>query len=162
MKKRFLRPYSYAAIGGSGSGSYVVKPLTYMNRSGSILPELLRTTGSDLSDIILVCDNMDLPPGEIRIKRKGSTAGHNGIKSVMEYAGTGDFPRVYIGVGRPAEGASVIDHVLGTPEGEERDRIMAGVERASAALTDLLTGKEIGSVINEYHRRRDPDQAGLV
>ncbi len=159
LKKRFLKPYIIGTFKGSGSGMHtVIKPLTFMNRSGAILPPIFNTTNHSVSDIILICDNMDLPPGEIRIKRKGSSAGHNGIKSVMEYASSGEFLRIYIGVGRPTQGTSVVDHVLGIPEGEELRSMLFGVESAAQALRSILMGNDLSKVINEYNRRKDPDQ----
>ncbi len=162
LKKRFLKPYIVGTSKkGAGSGMYtIIKPLTFMNRSGTILPHILNTSIYTVSDIILICDNMDLPPGEIRIKRKGSSAGHNGIKSVMEYASSGEFTRIYIGVGRPAQGISVVDHVLGIPEGDELESMLFGVASAAQALEAILSGADLSKVINEYNRRKGPDRSG--
>lgn len=123
-----------------------------MNSSGKILPELFTRTGSDASDIILICDNMDIPPGDIRIKRKGSSAGHNGISSIMEYAGTGEFLRFYIGVGRPAPGESVIDHVLGIPSAEDALRISSAAGHAADCIIRIMQGEPLTRIMNEYAR----------
>ena len=95
----------------------LVKPLTYINKSGLVIPHLLRKYGTDLC-FLVVADNMDLPLGAMRLKKRGGTAGHNGLKSIMEYLGKNFYP-LYIGVGRPK--SDVISHVLGTWNKEEQD-----------------------------------------
>ena len=91
----------------SGQKVKLVFPLTYMNSSGLAVAK----TVSEGDRVLVICDQMDLPCGRIRLRAKGSNAGHNGLKSMMEALPEG-FMRLYIGVGRPQEGVSVIDHVL--------------------------------------------------
>ncbi len=103
-------------------------------------------------EIVVVCDQMDLPPGLIRIRRGGgSSAGHNGLKSLIDALGSSNFTRIYIGIGRPAEGGvSVVDHVL------SRDSSLAlqeGIILASSALQDLVNGKSTEEVMLAYNRR---------
>ena len=83
---------------------------------------------------------MDLPPGKIRIKRGGSSAGHNGLKSMIAAIGS-DFIRVYIGIGRPSEGVSVIDHVLSRYNDEDRKLVDEAEERAADAIISLYEGE---------------------
>ena len=78
-----------------------------MNNSGDIAPDFLPV---DTGSMIVVCDQMDLPVGNIRIRKGGSSAGHNGLKSVIAGFGGSDFIRLYVGTGRPKEGESVVDH----------------------------------------------------
>ena len=117
LRKRCFRLYRKAV-----SGSLVlIEPLTYMNRSGDIAKECLK----DGDQVVVVVDQMDLPPGCIRIRHGGSSAGHNGLKSMIAAIGS-DFIRVYIGIGRPAEGVSVPDHVLSRCSEEDRVLIDQG------------------------------------
>jgi len=109
----------------------------YMNRSGTIIPGIVRRLGATPADFVVVVDNMDLPPGDIRIKIGGGDAGHNGLKSVVAGLGASGFTRIYIGIGRPSGGTSVVDHVLGVPEEPDRSAIELGCERAAEALSDL-------------------------
>lgn len=113
-----------------------VQPLCWMNRSGEVLPGLYQDWqrhDSLLATPWVAVDQMDLPPGELRLKARGGTAGHNGLKSVVSVLDTAFCP-LYIGVGRPAEGVSVIDHVLAAPAPEDRERIDTALKRAERAL----------------------------
>jgi PTH1 family peptidyl-tRNA hydrolase len=134
---------------------YLVKPLTYMNLSGKILPFVFKKTNSLPADLVVVCDNMDLPPGIVKIKHGGSTAGHNGVKSVLEHAGETDFLRLYVGIGRPGKGVSVIDHVLGIPDMREKVLLQSGVQRAADAVIQLMKGTAEQKVMNEFNRKTD-------
>lgn len=123
-----------------------------MNRSGAVLPELLSWSGAAIDQLLVVCDNMDLPVGSVRIKRKGSATHHNGLASIMDALGTGDFARLYIGIGRPVAGVSVVDHVLGTPADAEQDAYESAVATAGQAIHELQT-EELDTVINRVHAR---------
>lgn len=92
---------------------FLAKPLTYMNLSGTCLSELQRRTGISLSNTCVICDNMDLPPGRAKIKYGGGSAGQKGLQNIIEMSGSRDFWRLFIGVGRPADPASVPEYVLG-------------------------------------------------
>lgn len=154
LKKAFLRPVKIGTIVFNNTQIYLVKPLTFMNRSGDVIAWVLRKTGADVDDIVLICDNMDLKPGIIRLKKKGSSAGHNGIKSFMEQIGTSEFKRLYIGVGRSQKGESVIEHVLGSFDPEEKIYFKAAVEQSAEVLLSL-TEKELDMVMNEINKRNN-------
>jgi PTH1 family peptidyl-tRNA hydrolase len=147
LKKRCFRLYRQAGVTVDGERYLLVQPLTYMNDSGAIAPDFASVVPEEM---IVVCDQMDLPPGTIRVRRGGSSAGHNGLKSVMAGFGGGDFIRIYVGIGRPAEGVSVVDHVLGTEEGP---LVADGVALACKALVDLMEGKRFEEVASVYNRR---------
>lgn len=134
------------------------KPLTYMNRSGEVIPSVLRRAGTD-AVVCPVVDNMDLPPGEVRMKTRGSASNHNGLKSVERVLGGSNFPRIYIGIGRPADGIDVVEHVLGTPDEDDRVAIDGAIDR----LVEVLTGnidrgaEQLATAINA-RRRPDNDE----
>ncbi|TFH05969.1 MAG: aminoacyl-tRNA hydrolase, partial [Spirochaetales bacterium] len=109
FRKAFLQPYLYAR----DPKLFLSMPLTYMNRSGLVIPALLRKSRSKVSDLVVIVDNMDLPAGTVRMKRKGASRSHNGLGSLMDVLQTGEFLRIYIGIGRPGRTVSVVDHVLG-------------------------------------------------
>ncbi len=153
LKKVLFRPLLRGKIDIDGNTLVLVKPLTFMNRSGIVIPFLLKHFSGKERRFLVICDNMDLTPGELRLKQKGSSAGHNGIKSVMEYMNRGDFFRLYIGVGRPAAGDTVVEHVLGTPDYEESIKITRAEERASQAVL-LLLNQPVNQVMNECNRRQ--------
>lgn len=140
LKKRCLRPFRAARI--NDGRDVLVEPLTYMNNSGMAVPYLLK----DEDRLIVICDQMDLPPGKIRIRLKGGSAGHNGLKSIIQYWSE-DFIHVYIGVGRPEEGVSVPDHVLSRFSPEDELLIQKATDKAAEAVLDILDGKPINEII---------------
>jgi PTH1 family peptidyl-tRNA hydrolase len=147
LRKRCFRLYRTVRFPVSGQEVVLVEPLTYMNSSGEIAPDFLPV---DPASMIVVCDQMDLPVGMVRVRRGGSSAGHNGLKSVISCFGTSDFLRIYIGTGRPGPGESVVSHVLtreASPEWKE------GIEKGKDALVDLLQGKTMDEVARAYNRK---------
>lgn len=120
-----------------GQSCLLVKPQTFMNLSGESL-QALRTLGKvkETSKIICFHDEVDLPPGELRIKQGGSDAGHNGLKSMRASLGDGEFYRFRMGVGRPPRGSpiAVADYVLGKFTGEERDGMIKLCEVTAQSL----------------------------
>ncbi|MDY0289339.1 MAG: aminoacyl-tRNA hydrolase [Sphaerochaeta sp.] len=150
LKKRCFRLYRYANITTHDRASLLVQPLTFMNNSGAIAKYF---PSQACSDMIVVLDQMDLPLGMIRIREGGSSAGHNGLKSLIEHFGCSDFVRIYVGIGRPAPGVPVVDHVLSC---EDDPRFVVGIELASQALCALVEGTSIKEVIHAYNRRVGP------
>jgi len=153
MKKRCLRPYAYAKV---ASGSHLVTPLTYMNNSGKILP-YVSSWYSSIEDVVVICDTLDLPPGMIRIRKGGSSAGHNGLKSMIASAQSPNFIRIYVGIGRPIPPVTVIEHVLSSVDNEEEQKlVLQGIKKAKDAVVDLLSNTKIEEVIHVYNRRNSP------
>lgn len=116
----------------------LVKPRTYVNRSGAAIRYLQARYGLPADKLLIVCDDINLPPGKLRLRAKGSAGGHNGLKSVIEAAGSQAFPRLRIGVGMPADSAGQIEHVIGPMPPDEREVLDAAVERAADAIACLL------------------------
>ena len=142
LRKRCLRRYRYAHI--NDGRDILVQPLTYMNRSGEIIPGLLKPEDR----LVVICDQMDLPPGKIRIRLKGGSAGHNGLKSVIQYWSE-DFIHVYIGVGHPDEGVSVPDHVLSRFSPSDALLVEKATDMAAEAVMDILDGKPINEILQK-------------
>ena len=156
FKKKIFRSYSIAkAAHGSGS-FYLVKPLTFMNRSGPAVWEALRETGTSPADLLVVCDNLDLSPGNCRFRLKGSSGGQKGLESVIAALGTSDFMRLTVGIGRPGGKGQVVGHVLTAPGREEAMLLAQGVDKASRAVLDLLDGGP-EKVMNAYNRKEPAD-----
>jgi PTH1 family peptidyl-tRNA hydrolase len=135
----FRKPWfkSYLIAGQNGEPIKVVKPLTYMNLSGRILPGLQRKYKISSQQLITLVDQMDLAPGQFRMRRKGSNAGHNGLKSMESFLGTQDYPRLYIGIGRPVGQDSVIKHVLDPPLEDEGRQILQGIKSLVPLLASI-------------------------
>lgn len=110
----------------------VLKPLTYMNRSGHSVSAALRWFKSELDELLVVYDDLDLPFGEIRLRRRGSPAGHNGLKSIIEQCGSQEVPRLRVGIGRPSSGDTVA-YVLSRFRPEEREELGTVVDHAADA-----------------------------
>lgn len=117
-----------AAVAGGRIGEHSVrllKPLTYMNRSGRVVAPLARMKALDVSrDLLVVVDDVALPPGRVRFRPDGSPGGHNGLKSIEAALGTREYPRLRIGVGSAPPGADLADWVLSPPPPEERQAIL--------------------------------------
>ena len=109
---------------------HLITPLSYMNLSGPPVAEALRLLRLTPDDLLVVHDDIDIPAGDVRYKEGGGHGGHNGLKSLFETLETPGFSRIRIGVGRPAPGVSVVDHVLGAFTPEEVDPIDEALDRA--------------------------------
>lgn len=138
LRKKLFRPLSTTGIfelsEGLLSQTILTTPLTYMNRSGEILPFLMRRYGIPREHNCIVVDNMDLPVGEVRMKRRGSAATHNGLRSISARLESDDYPRIYIGVGRPEKSVSTVDHVLGTFTSHQAERVESAIERVVSVV----------------------------
>ncbi len=124
----------------------VLRPSTFMNNSGRAVAPVLERYGIDPEMMVVIHDDIDIPLGEIRVKRGGGTGGHRGLASLVEEIGSGNFIRVRIGVGRPPEGVDPAEYVLTGFTEEEREQARASVKRATEAALDLVTGAEGGRV----------------
>jgi PTH1 family peptidyl-tRNA hydrolase len=128
------------ASGTIGSEKVVlVKPLTYMNNSGEAVGELVRWHKVSPEDILVIHDDLDLQVGQIRLRPNGSAAGHHGMESIIRHLHSNQFPRLRVGIGRPANHRmETIDYVLGVPPGDERILLATGEARAVEAIPMVI------------------------
>ena len=138
LKKPFLKSYCLTQVDLQAGRLYLVKPLTFMNRSGDIFPEILMRTGAGMQSMLVVCDTMDLPVGQCRFKRGGSSPGHNGLSDIIRRLGREDFPRLYIGIGRPSRRSDVVRYVLCEPKGREADALEEAVHTAADGVVQIM------------------------
>ena len=130
----------------------LVKPMAYMNRSGPPLQKLAHYFRIPGEDMLLIHDDIDLAFGRLKIKEKGGHGGHNGIRSIMDAFGGGDFGRLRIGVGRSGAGENVTDHVLGRFSNDKAEMVARVITVArDAAVTVLCEGMKVG--MNAFNRR---------
>jgi PTH1 family peptidyl-tRNA hydrolase len=129
-----------AAAEASLAGRRIVlaMPRTYMNESGQAVGRLMRRYGISPAEFLVLVDDMDLAPGQIRIRPNGSAGGHNGLRSIVGVIGSSEFPRVRIGVGRPATRGREIDHVLGRLSRDDRALVDDAVKRAADSVEAIL------------------------
>ena len=138
----------------AGEKVILLKPLTYMNLSGESVRGIADYFKIDPeSQLIVIYDDIDLEPGQIRIRKKGSAGGHNGIKDIIAKLGTQNFIRIKIGVGAKPRGWDLADHVLSRFSKEERELIDMAVSRAAAAVKKILTDG-VDAAMNEYNRKQ--------
>ena len=152
-----FKKYIYGKGVFKGKEIFLVKPLTFMNASGNVIRDVLKAADCTTKDIIVVCDNMELLPGVLRIKRGGGDAGHNGLKSIMTFAPANDFLRVYIGIGRPPYSGDVSNYVLGVPDKIDRENISKAVEKAGEGIL-ALTHRTVEQVTNEINAIKNISQ----
>ena len=121
-----------------GEKVLLVKPQTFMNLSGESLRPIMDFYKLEPEDFIIIHDDIDLDVGRLRIRRKGSAGGHNGLKSIISYLGSMDFPRVKIGVGEKPKGYDLADYVLSRFPKDERVLMEEAFERAGEAAVCMM------------------------
>lgn len=134
----------------SGTRVILVKPQTFMNLSGESVRELAEWYKVPTPKIILIYDDVDLAVGKIRIRSKGSSGTHNGMKSILYHLQSEDFPRVRIGIGRPPEGWDLADFVLSKFGTEEKKVVNESINKAKEAVVEIIqSGAE--AAMNKYN-----------
>ena len=117
----------------------LARPRTYVNRTGEAVRYLLARYRVTRERLLIISDDLALPPGRIRLRARGTAGGHNGIRSVIETLGTEEFARLRIGVGQPPPGADQIGYLLGEMEPGQRRQVEEAVDRAADAVACVLT-----------------------
>ena len=124
-----------------GSTVWLLQPMTFMNRSGQSVAALARFYKIAPAEVLVVHDELDLAPGQAKLKCGGGSGGHNGLKDIHAQLGSADFWRLRLGIGHPGVKAEVIDYVLRKPSPEQREAILASIERTLAASPELIAGE---------------------
>lgn len=138
-----------------GEKVLLVKPQTYMNLSGESIAEILNYYKLDAEeDFLVVFDDISLAPGNIRIRKKGSAGGHNGIKNIIAMTGTQNFKRIKVGVGEKPKGWDLADYVLGRFPDEDRKKVNDAIEDAIGAVSMILRG-ETDQAMNCYNAKKE-------
>jgi len=146
----------------SGERVLLVKPLTFMNLSGEAVSALMSFYKIDLDEVLIVCDDVNLPLGRLRARRSGSEGGNNGLKSISASLGTTGYMRLRIGAGRGDPRRDLADHVLSRFAGDERSAVETAIDRAADAV-ELWIAEGITPVMNAFNRADDAaDDAGGV
>lgn len=135
----------------AGKRCLVMKPSTFMNNSGEAIVEAMNFYKIPIENVIICYDDISLEPGKIRIRRKGSDGGHNGIKSIIYLTGSQDFPRVKIGVGqKPSKDYDLAGWVLGNFPSEDIPKMHEATDNACAAIEHIVGGN-IDKAMNLYN-----------
>lgn len=147
LRKRCFRLYAYCKV----PGAQLVFPHTYMNNSGRVMKYFKHINPSQ---IVVICDNMDLAVGGLRIRKGGGSSGQKGLDSIAKYLGSADFVRIYVGIGRPEEGVRVADHVLGVEKNPVKAKAYEeALEDASKAVVKFIQGSSVEELQCEFNRK---------
>lgn len=125
----------------AGERVVLLKPDTFMNRSGLSVGKVVRYYKFVPDSVLVVHDELDFEPGVVRLKKDGGHAGHNGLRDIIAHLGSKDFYRLRVGVGRPATGKNVADFVLSDPSKKEWVAILSAFEVALECIGDMAIGK---------------------
>jgi len=146
----------------AGAARVLLKPLTFMNRSGPAVARAVGRFGSGTERLVVVVDDVALPPGRLRVRARGSHGGHNGLRSIIEALGTEEFPRVRIGVGAGPPGEDLADHVLSKFPARDILPVRRATQRAAEAVLAVLC-EGVGPAMNRFNAVEDapePEEAG--
>lgn len=137
-----------------GEKVILLKPQTYMNLSGESIVDAVHYYKIDPEeDLIVIYDDIDLDPGRIRIRAKGSAGGHNGVKNIITNLGTQIFPRIRVGVGAKPRGWDLVDYVLGRFSGDELSLIEEG-KRAACQAVGIIVGQSVEVAMNQLNVKK--------
>lgn len=137
QRLKFRALTNTAALGGAKV--LLMKPVTYMNLSGEAVREAAAFYKVPPQRVLVISDEVALPPGKLRVRKGGSAGGHNGLKNIIAHLGSDQFPRIRLGVGqKPHPDYDMADWVLGKPQGEDRKALDEAVDRAAQAVECLI------------------------
>lgn len=136
----------------AGRAIELALPLTYMNLSGVAIKQVLAASGAEPSGLLVVCDDVNLSLGALRLRRSGSDGGHNGLSSIIAQLGTEEFARLRLGVGQAPDGTDLVDHVLDGFSDGDVPTVDEMVERAEDAVK-LLLSRGFDVAMQEHNRR---------
>ncbi len=144
--------------GGATRSLVLAKPRTYVNRSGQAVSAFLKQASLSPERMLVICDDLDMPPGKLRLRARGGHGGHNGLRSIIGAIGSTDFPRLRIGIGRPVVDGQpvwdpdvVADWVLSDPPPQELAALQDAVTLAAQAV-DVLVRDGLEAAMNRYNQ----------
>lgn len=149
-EKKHKALYGKGYIGGQKV--ILAKPQTYMNLSGESIREIADFYKIEPENIIILCDDINLSEGQLRIRLKGSAGGHNGLKNIISHLGTQEFPRIRIGVGEKPRGMDLADYVLGRFP-KEQQAVMEEAYRDAAEAVCMMIEDGADAAMNHYNRK---------
>jgi len=144
-------PFEYAV---HPSGALLIKPLTFMNRSGVAAAALARQLAVAPKDMLVVYDDFDIPFGSLRLREQGGAGTHNGMRSIQDSLASDQFPRLRVGIGQA--GTDAVRHVLARFRPDEQVEIEITVAQAADAVEAWLAGEELARLMTRVHSRQNP------
>ncbi|MGM0509054.1 MAG: aminoacyl-tRNA hydrolase [Fusobacteriota bacterium] len=134
----------------NGEKVFFIMPQTFMNLSGDAVGEIVNYYNISPNNVTIIYDDLDLPLGKIRIKKKGGSGGHNGIKSIISHIGN-DFIRLRCGIGRPQGQIDVANYVLSKFTDTEKIKVKKMTEEAVNVIEEIIKDKKITNIMNQYN-----------
>lgn len=141
----------YFDIHYNGEKVIFLKPQTFMNLSGQAVQAFIHYFKINLEDVLIVYDDMDMDAGRIRMRKKGSGGGHNGIKNIIELTGTQAIQRLKIGVGRPKNEETVISHVLNQFSKSDQQAMQDSIQQANEAISFWLDSNSFEKTMSKFN-----------
>ena len=149
-----------ARLNLAGHELWLLEPQVFMNRSGQAVAALAHFYKIAPQEILVVHDELDLPPGTMRLKQGGGHGGHNGLKDIAAHLGAADFWRLRLGIGHPGDRDEVVNYVLNPPRRDELELIEAALDKGLAALPQLMAGDMQAAMLklhtNESKKEKQP------
>ena len=134
----------------NGQKVIIAKPVTYMNLSGQAVMELTNKYKIEKGNLIVVYDDVDIPLGNVRIRKEGSAGTHNGMRNIVQLLGTTDFPRIRVGIGKDTP-MSLMDYVLSQIQDADRDLLNPALDHAAQALGEYIHGDPFEQVMQRHN-----------
>lgn len=150
FKKKECESY-IAEANISGEKVIIARPVTYMNASGRAVKQLLAKYKTDVSHLIVIYDDYDLPKGSVRIRPSGSAGTHNGMRSVIAETGSQNFTRIRIGIRDKEVNIPIINYVLSEVRKEDYELFVSACKRAADAAVAIAGGKAVENVMTEFN-----------
>lgn len=151
---KLVKSAKYRGLVGSGSVGdhkvYVLLPMTFMNNSGLAVKAFVKDKNIDLGNILVLCDDLNLAFGDIRIRSQGSAGGHNGLTSVISELHSNEIPRLRLGIGAPSDKGETVDFVLSGFKGHERKKLEGIVSRA-ADCSEIFFTSGISKAMDRFN-----------
>lgn len=145
------------AEGGTSQKLAILWPQTYMNASGKSVRKACDFYKLSPDNVLVICDDLNLPTGRIRLRARGSAGGQKGLIDIIRHLGTDEFPRLRIGIGQAPQGWEVSNYVLGAFSEQEKDKIEASTTKAAYAAIDWAS-EGIGFAMNRYNATPKPNK----
>lgn len=150
--KETCRHAVYGRGNWRGKELVIAKPTTYMNRSGLAGEQLIQILNYSPNQALVICDDANLPLGELRLRKRGSSGGQKGLQSLIDHWRTTNFPRLRVGIGSAPEGMALEDYVLDEFSPDEEEQIEGIIVKARNAVLGVLTAG-FDRIMNQYNRR---------
>jgi len=151
------RSFRFRARIGKGSiaghNVWLVKPVAFMNNSGSVVAAIMSKTGTAIQDLTVITDDADLPLGQLRIRARGGSGGHKGMQSLLDHLGQEAFPRLRVGIGRQDHQSDLVTYVL-TPLAATAWKEMEPMIQSTADAVDCLVEHGVDAAMNAFNTRR--------